>query len=123
MLQRPPISTRTDTLVPYTTRFRSPSPCFPLALGLDGQRHDRPRLSPPPLRPRGGGVCPGGAVAPVVVPVIRSEEHTSELQSLMRISYAVFCSKNKIHRQSIKLQSFNYSLISVNQFHYHTTDT
>src|SRR3546814_9291115 len=74
MLRRPPRSTRTDTLFPYTTLFRSPA----------RRRHlgdQPPRL----VRRR-----PGLARAH---PQPRSEEHTSELQSLMRISYAVFCLK------------------------------
>src|SRR3546814_14451172 len=71
MIRRPPRSTRTDTLFPYTTLFRSPQ--FRNATGSEcgGARYIRCRA----LR--------------------RSEEHTSELQSLMRISYAVFCLKKK----------------------------
>src|SRR3546814_3078002 len=84
MIRRPPRSTRTDTLFPYTTLFRSLRPGLrhrPLDQAAAARRrahrrrlrdrrqhHDRPR---------------------------RSEEHTSELQSLMRISYAVFCLKKK----------------------------
>src|SRR3546814_16227944 len=84
MIRRPPISTRTDTLVPYTTLFRSAYCC---------------RSSPPvprPHRPRGSPPCPSsrGSVPPARSRR-RSEEHTSELQSLMRISYAVFCLKKK----------------------------
>src|SRR3546814_1790617 len=97
MLRRPPRSTRTDTLFPYTTLFRS----------ADG--HGRAGGS----QGEAGRKCIGGLQslaadagdrgrAPVDrgnVPVPdrsrRSEEHTSELQSLMRISYAVFCSKKK----------------------------
>src|SRR3546814_1864819 len=79
MIRRPPRSTRTDALFPYTTLFRSPQrvsagagfPAAPPAAQLF-----------PPVRPGHGGAC-------------RSEEHTSELQSLMRISYAVFCLKKK----------------------------
>src|SRR3546814_8945242 len=75
MIRRPPRSTRTDTLFPYTTLFRSV----------------RKRSSTGP-RSR------GRAAAPKIrceTDHIRSEEHTSELQSLMRISYAVFCLKKK----------------------------
>src|SRR3546814_9058981 len=89
MIRRPPISTRTDTLFPYTTLFRSTSPSGDLsrtacqypaqddfrASGSD-RRHDATRH------------------------VQRSEEHTSELQSLMRISYAVFCLKKKKHNST-----------------------
>src|SRR3546814_9573313 len=74
MIRRPPRSTRTDTLFPYTTLFRS----------------GRCASSRPPRRRRR---LPAGATARS-----RSEEHTSELQSLMRISYAVFCLKKKIEQ-------------------------
>src|SRR3546814_10824468 len=86
MIRRPPRSTRTDTLFPYTTLFRSPALLRPFgatALGL-GQL---PFLS---HRRRRGAVERRRAADP---PGGRSEEHTSELQSLMRISYAVFCLK------------------------------
>src|SRR3546814_3826424 len=73
MIRRPPRSTRTDTLFPYTTLFRSSSP-----------RSTRASPGPPPCR------RPAGRRRRR-----RSEEHTSELQSLMRISYAVFCLKKK----------------------------
>src|SRR3546814_8782064 len=77
-IRRPPRSTRTDTLFPYTTLFRSPR---------RPARRSRSR-TPPCGRP------PPTAGRPAE-PATRSEEHTSELQSLMRISYAVFCLKNK----------------------------
>src|SRR3546814_5201118 len=90
MIRRPPRSTRTDTLFPYTTLFRS---------GLDG---GEPRLvqilGDRALRPVGGVddvAEAGGALGARPVVQLRSEEHTSELQSLMRISYAVFCLKKK----------------------------
>src|SRR3546814_2230026 len=90
MIRRPPRSTRTDTLFPYTTLFRSPTRlCDGVGQGLgtlDGQtvrihgsRFDRGDVLPGRTSNRGD----------------RSEEHTSELQSLMRISYAVFCLKKK----------------------------
>src|SRR3546814_2170167 len=73
MIRRPPRSTRTDTLFPYTTLFRSTTISSSTA-------------------PTARSSCPirTSSVA------TRSEEHTSELQSLMRISYAVFCLKKKI---------------------------
>src|SRR3546814_6655325 len=78
MIRRPPRSTRTDTLFPYTTLFRSPL-------------RRRPRTCNYPCGAGFGKPWPGARpVAPS-----RSEEHTSELQSLMRISYAVFCLKKK----------------------------
>src|SRR3546814_14176082 len=83
MIRRPPRSTRTDTLFPYTTLFRSqPSP-----------RHRRRRGG---VRPAADHLPADRAPARGSVPgARRSEEHTSELQSLMRISYAVFCLKKK----------------------------
>src|SRR3546814_3120812 len=87
MIRRPPRSTRTDTLFPYTTLFRS---------------RNRTKI----VRVRSGIVL----IAPVTVESAcrdcsarsgRSEEHTSELQSLMRISYAVFCLKKKKHTYTV----------------------
>src|SRR3546814_8784402 len=106
MLRRPPRSTRTDTLFPYTTLFRSQ--------GRHGQaRHGQAR------RDREGSSCQSlhDTALPepksshweagrrgLEAPPSRSEEHTSELQSLMRISYAVFCLKKKKRQtQSHKL--------------------
>src|SRR3546814_15101419 len=80
MIRRPPRSTRTDTLFPYTTLFRSPGAQRRIA----GRRFGQLR----PARPDRGAAMGAGQYR-------RSEEHTSELQSLMRISYAVFCLKKK----------------------------
>src|SRR3546814_7128939 len=95
MIRRPPRSTRTDTLFPYTTLFRSVLVEAGLATHL-AQRHDLDEGQVEALL-----AGPGDhAVELVVVHALqrhgRSEEHTSELQSLMRISYAVFCLKKKI---------------------------
>src|SRR3546814_10388672 len=103
MIRRPPRSTRTDTLFPYTTLFRSLADDDPLYMGagidfqLDGivwlpqsqQQFEADACrAQPSLKPRAPGARePRGGY--------RSEEHTSELQSLMRISYAVFCLKKK----------------------------
>src|SRR3546814_11634604 len=88
MIRRPPRSTRTDTLFPYTTLFRS----LPARPGL--LHHVRPRHHR--AGPLGGGLGTGRrAAAGDRGRHPRSEEHTSELQSLMRISYAVFCLKKK----------------------------
>src|SRR3546814_2516661 len=102
MIRRPPRSTRTDTLFPYTTLFRSRN----AVAKRQGrrlcrcQRPRRPQLFEPHLRHRArhrdrrGSRSAGGLIrAPAGGS--RSEEHTSELQSLMRISYAVFCLKKK----------------------------
>src|SRR3546814_2908261 len=87
MIRRPPRSTRTDTLFPYTTLFRSRvrPPCSREPLRGIGDRIDPRRACADQV---GNKLCGGDAHA-------RSEEHTSELQSLMRISYAVFCLKKK----------------------------
>src|SRR3546814_9747787 len=86
MIRRPPRSTRTDTLFPHTTLFRSRREAveprrkgFAAALGAARHRGDARREPVAAVRDRAD----------------RSEEHTSELQSLMRISYAVFCLKKK----------------------------
>src|SRR3546814_2978038 len=88
MIRRPPRSTRTDTLFPYTTLFRS---------RRSPRGHTGPTISPPwqllPPHPRPRAT--DAPTAPGPTRVDRSEEHTSELQSLMRISYAVFCLKKK----------------------------
>src|SRR3546814_3815021 len=93
MLRRPPRSTRTDTLFPYTTLFRSPTAV------------SAPCGSWPPLDsysscvPRGCGTGCAPRLMFCLRSAPRSEEHTSELQSLMRISYAVFCLKKKTDQQ------------------------
>src|SRR3546814_8730249 len=107
MIRRLPRSTRTDTLLPYTTLFRSPIPAAadvrltrdrPLILGAgEGERGPAQpyaatgrRRQPAYVRSR-----PRSA---------RSEEHTSELRSLMRISYAIFCLKTKTTTSSIRVK-------------------
>src|SRR3546814_3490919 len=92
MIRRPPRSTRTDTHVPYTTLFRSPVwLCWRRCLGArrsDGYlRHQAGRLYCRLVACR--------SISGRTAKYCRSEEHTSELQSLMRISYAVFCLKKK----------------------------
>src|SRR3546814_5986263 len=128
MLRRPPRSTRTDTLLPYTTLFRSPhvihrvhlnhrdsasagrcpaiaphrenSPRWQSARGTSQAACRTPRSAAPApaVPPRTAALRPAPAPRPPRRSP-RSEEHTSELQSLMRISYAVFClkKKNKTH--------------------------
>src|SRR3546814_3761204 len=105
MIQRPPRSTRTDTLCPYTTLFRSPdagangrlaNPDAPTSDCLGRWRRQLGSTRHVPhgksgKRPGNPGCCRGR----------RSEEHTSELQSLMRISYAVLClTKQKQYKTS-----------------------
>src|SRR3546814_7769932 len=93
MIRRPPRSTRTDTLFPYTTLFRSDARAA--AKGDIAPRHARRRVDAGPRAAVERG-HPFAADEQAIEPkVARSEEHTSELQSLMRISYAVFCLKKK----------------------------
>src|SRR3546814_1642771 len=106
MLRRPPRSTRTDTLFPYTTLFRSEAAGnkLGLALGKDiGGGAIIADLARMPHLLVAGTTGSGKSVAinTMILSLLyrltpdRSEEHTSELQSLMRISYAVFCLKKK----------------------------
>src|SRR3546814_6582023 len=85
MIRRPPRSTRTDTLFPYTTLFRSWDGIDDSISKAFGAKWHLDRRS-----------------CLLIVPSIRSEEHTSELQSLMRISYAVFCLKKKKNTKPTK---------------------
>src|SRR3546814_4130472 len=87
MIRRPPRSTRTDTLFPYTTLFRSVDGTLQVATILHGET----LMEFKPYEKIGWiTITPNGNMTNM-----RSEEHTSELQSLMRISYAVFCLKKK----------------------------
>src|SRR3546814_1454953 len=111
MIRRPPRSTRTDTLFPYTTLFRSR--CFgrasgnflfprPISISLRNERIEHGRVRAEivhhPSHPS-VGLCFDLSDRTRRKPHhTRSEEHTSELQSLMRISYAVFCLKKKKHK-------------------------
>src|SRR3546814_12246511 len=106
IIRRPPRLTRTDTLFPYTTLFRSLAAQdrklanLPVMQRIEGiEQHQLPDLLPRrnQLQRRFVGQDPRVAKAAE----IRSEEHTSELQSLMRISYAVFCLKKKNNNKRI----------------------
>src|SRR3546814_4405982 len=114
MIRRPPRSTRTDTLFPYTTLFRSThlEPNGGIEPNIRRPRKCRADGKPFLQNPSGGGCCFGQCfqMRPrrLRIHVIRrSEEHTSELQSLMRTSYAVFCLKKKKHNQDIKMTHTN----------------
>src|SRR3546814_7663119 len=89
MIRRPPRSTRTDTLFPYTTLFRSRHAGRPCRSVREG-RHSGRRIEGVARR-----LARRARKSTDVEGQVRSEEHTSELQSLMRISYAVFCLKKK----------------------------
>src|SRR3546814_5481781 len=115
MIRRPPRSTRTDTLFPYTTLFRSHARLSlrPTrsrdAVRADfaaAARRSHPSSRPPPFdrslidrRESSAHFTMIRASEPIQCLKNRSEEHTSELQSLMRISYAVFCLKKKKQRR------------------------
>src|SRR3546814_9932404 len=93
MIRRPPRSTRTDTLVPYTTLFRAP-----LGQGAGAARGHCGCAEYPAQIPDRDPVRNGARGPPhLAARARRSEEHTSELQSLMRISYAVFCLQKNMH--------------------------
>src|SRR3546814_10260835 len=89
MIRRPPRSTRTDTLFPYTALFRSGRPGRKADVGITGDRIT--------------------VVGDLSAASARSEEHTSELQSLMRISYAVFCLKKRTGERDLKIKRLTYS--------------
>src|SRR3546814_10451630 len=118
MIRRPPRSTRTDTLFPYTTLFRSQPPTG-----------EPPPFSAPPRSRRGVSRWNRKAVRPLRASS-RSEEHTSELQSLMRISYAVFCLhtqntydittiRSTLHTPCLR-SSHNEPALPLIHFFYHT---
>src|SRR3546814_1562320 len=118
MIRRPPISTRTDTHFPYTTLFRSPPPLeiplLPPPLTPSWANGRRPRATASSRSPaaanRSAAACSNRTA---FAPTRRSEEHTSELQSLMRISYAVFCLKKKNHKEQKTLND-NYETAYIN---------
>src|SRR3546814_3338142 len=99
MIRRPPRSTRTDTLFPYTTLFRSHT-ALPRSPKVPLLSFRLPHITAAEIRGR-------------------SEEHTSELQSLMRISYAVFCLKKK-NKFDIKINNINQRS-QYNIYYYHVT--
>src|SRR3546814_3675184 len=98
MIRRPPRSTRTDTLFPYTTLFRSQAGKLRFAERRARLDEMNPLRHAAEARHHAQRID-GERAAP------RSEEHTSELQSLMRISYAVFCLKKKTEKTNVKKQS------------------
>src|SRR3546814_7381802 len=113
MIRRPPRSTRTDTLFPYTTLFRSGHKIMRWNEANDGGASEggEPWGWPPAGRIDGASV------------LVRSEEHTSELQSLMRISYAVFCLKKKRIETLANKTKPKYCKTSIKQNHRESTYT
>src|SRR3546814_1614177 len=118
MIRRPPRSTRTDTLFPYTTLFRSVG--YKEASRAIFDANITNVIAAALMFYFGSGPIRGFAVVLVigVITSVRSEEHTSELQSLMRISYAVFCLKKKKKESSTYIQNIRqrttwYTLINI----------
>src|SRR3546814_1621043 len=113
MVRRPPRSTLTDTLFPYTTLFRSCIfeqrlvPVLQCLLIGGRARHAAPSLS---AQPRSSST--------IFAAILRSAEHTSELQSLMRISYAVFCLINKKLSRSNQVDNHQHPLVLRGYFPY-----
>src|SRR3546814_16160241 len=93
IIRRPPRSTRTDTLFPYTTLFRSDCAPFKVSMRVMSVHTSSDQLCGGSSINVTGSLPVTSSDSPILT---RSEEHTSELQSLMRISYAVFCLKKKI---------------------------
>src|SRR3546814_2502809 len=104
MIRRPPRSTRTDTLFPYTTLFRSVEVPLLFAKG----EYDL--------------YCAVPGHRNAVEIVLRSEEHTSELQSLMRISYAVFCLKKKKRHRETYCQRSATRIVNSTRFKHQTIE-
>src|SRR3546814_2513959 len=115
MIRRPPRSTRTDTRFPYTTLFRSSG-----VLEESGFQQDRDAGSGASRASQGGGEVRGTVQRQHRA--VRSEEHTSELQSLMRISYAVFCLKKKNKNNVIYINTTT-SKLTIQQQHAKNKDT
>src|SRR3546814_8209973 len=115
MIRRPPRSTRTDTLFPYTTLFRS---CLAAHRRANApHRHQPERFGPERRRSLNFRALAAFSLVhpechsvdrPSPARQHRSEEHTSELQSLMRISYAVFCLKKKKQNSNIMINTAIY---------------
>src|SRR3546814_2345356 len=115
MIRRPPRSTRTDTLFPYTTLFRSTGLAAQALIDLFdplvGEDEHDAMLTRAPLDLRANRIKAGDDDLATLFPEgeARSEEHTSELQSLMRISYAVFCLKKKTNKKNITSKAKDYT--------------
>src|SRR3546814_8797953 len=108
MIRRPPRTTRTDTLFPDTTLFRA-------AVGEFAPDHVSrlAKLKKAEIASEAERLVDGTAWMPAIFRVERSEEHTSELQSLMRISYAVFCLKKKKLNVTIRKVETNITNSSI----------
>src|SRR3546814_7698295 len=119
MLRRPPRSTRTDTLFPYTTLVRS-AQFNPSNMTCSCEMKERHRVASMNFSSSGRiisryrGSSKAACIDSRLSNQIRSEEHTSELQSIMRISYAVFCLKIKIKNEHNTKQHYHTYIIFLN---------
>src|SRR3546814_5493049 len=123
MIRRPPRSTRTDTLFPYTTLFRSRE----FAVASENMNRVFDHFSTR-VEEMGGRIASQAeeAANKTAAQFDRSEEHTSELQSLMRISYAVFCLKKKNKTQpkiNLTKHDYNTNNIKITQIKQNTQKT
>src|SRR3546814_1425341 len=109
MIRRPPRSTRTDTLFPYTTLFRSEE----WIRACDRSWMKRAESTAFRAEPSSITQCSSTSAAPSST---RSEEHTSELQSLMRISYAVFCLKKT--RKQLRQIGNQHAQVSIQKYNH-----
>src|SRR3546814_10018199 len=136
MTRRPPRSTRTDTLFPYTTLFRSQYvPCIQTDVAINPGNSGGPLFNMAgevigmnsQIYSQSGGYqglsfsIPIDVAAKVARQLKRSEEHTSELQSLMRISYAVFCLKKKTNTPQTHM--LHHTTYHINKTTTNTTQT
>src|SRR3546814_5139130 len=119
MIRRPPRSTRTDTRVPDTTLFRSPQHRRPSGVLCQCRLHGHPAVRGAVWRGKPGARRVHHAADRQRPVRLRSEEHTSELQSLMRISYAVFCLKKKNTKHYSSTKTHTYAIIK--HSHHNTT--
>src|SRR3546814_2107184 len=116
MIRRPPRSTRTDTLFPYTTLFRSLRLLAPNPIVQEWVKNHYLDLIQATLARLPLGISPPAGIE-------RSEEHTSELQSLMRISYAVFCLKKKNNKTTTTyIPTKSNTTLTTNVILHHTTN-
>src|SRR3546814_8002188 len=114
IVRQPPRSTRTDTLYPYTTLFRSADRPYP---GLAGHRQSARGNRGHHLYAQ-GGIRNARPRVEQIAGRGRSEEHTSELQSLMRISYAAFCLNKKNNKASTQKKNYSYKISESSRYKY-----
>src|SRR3546814_1823721 len=119
MIRRPPRATRTDTLFPYTTLFRSPKRLDRAHRQFEFRAQDAGLGNIDQRLDMGDRIDADRLLVAIIIIECRSEEHTSELQSLMRISYAVFCLNTKKYNLTTHMGSTsNMSIHRSSSFKY-----